>query len=411
MRRVRAGARLTIGAGILLAGAGCARAAPHPPSPGLVGRGLPSGRYAHGLVNSVAAAGPRDVWAVGAIQRSPRCRMQWLALHWDGHRWIDVPSPDLAAPCRRRGPGANDVLNAVSVVSARSAWAVGDAYRSAGPLVPLVLHWDGSQWRRLPARWLPRGACVLVVAAARGGGVWIGGQAVVHRREVPFITHRGARGWATTWLATAFAALPHPGLTAIVATGPDRAWGAGSAATSFAIPTDRALALRGQGRRWRAVPITGLSLGPFGSLLLAASATSSSDVWMVGATGIDPHPSRPLALRWNGRRWRRAPVPGVRRGWIAAIAMATPGSGFAVVDNQGLQPGIGQTTLWRWDGHTWLHTPTARLPGRYDLLDTVVSPSPTEAWAFGEYRPAGTRPGTSHILVLRWDGKRWSVAS
>src|SRR5581483_3103344 len=79
-----------------------------------------------------------DVWAVGFSEDFGSLAIRTLTEHWDGTRWIIVPSPNPA------GPKLPNQLFDVAAVAANDAWSVGAVttdYR------PLILHWDGSIWR------------------------------------------------------------------------------------------------------------------------------------------------------------------------------------------------------------------------------------------------------------------------
>jgi hypothetical protein len=82
---------------------------------------------------SVSAVSSNDVWAVGGTG------LYVITLHWNGTSWSVVPTPDIA----------NDAiyLNGVEAISSNDVWAVG-YYLSleTNDYVPLLLHWDGTQW-------------------------------------------------------------------------------------------------------------------------------------------------------------------------------------------------------------------------------------------------------------------------
>jgi hypothetical protein len=62
-----------------------------------------------------------------------------LILHWNGHRWQLVKTPNLPA-----GSG----LVGITATSARHAWAVGGAGDNLGAKAKaLVLHWNGKRWQ------------------------------------------------------------------------------------------------------------------------------------------------------------------------------------------------------------------------------------------------------------------------
>jgi hypothetical protein len=113
---------------------------------------------------SVSAVSSNDVWAVGATG------LYIISLHWNGSNWAEVT---MAEP-------ANNLiyLTDVEATSANDVWAVG-YYESltVGGDVPLVQHWDGTQWRELTREELGgRPPTYLeAVATLSATDVWIAG--------------------------------------------------------------------------------------------------------------------------------------------------------------------------------------------------------------------------------------------
>lgn len=94
------------------------------------------------MLLAVSAAGKNDVWAVGRYGDPGKT----LTEHWNGVKWAIVPSP---SPGVQDGK-ANGVLNGVAVISPSDAWAVGGYVNgSSDKQQSLVLHWNGSSWRRV----------------------------------------------------------------------------------------------------------------------------------------------------------------------------------------------------------------------------------------------------------------------
>jgi hypothetical protein len=88
-------------------------------------------------LQSVAATGSSDVWAVGATQTSGQTiRNLSLIEHFDGTAWAIVPSPN------PRGETNAQLLGATAL-SATDVWAVGFGHGGAGTLAE---HWDGRRW-------------------------------------------------------------------------------------------------------------------------------------------------------------------------------------------------------------------------------------------------------------------------
>ena len=81
-------------------------------------------------MQTIAAAGPTDVWIAGAATRD------WLIEHWDGSRWTAT------------APAAHSA-GVVNVVTAQhdSVWAFGTHYAgTCGPHWALIERWDGKSW-------------------------------------------------------------------------------------------------------------------------------------------------------------------------------------------------------------------------------------------------------------------------
>jgi hypothetical protein len=96
-----------------------------------------AGAYPAGIYNrleTVAAIGPRDVWALGVTGRHPDPVFE----HFDGSTWSVVPQP---------ANGYDTVLDSISAVSSRDIWAVGGT--DVGPT--LVEHWNGRAWSIVPS--------------------------------------------------------------------------------------------------------------------------------------------------------------------------------------------------------------------------------------------------------------------
>jgi hypothetical protein len=126
---------------------------------------------------TVAALSPTDVWTGGEalLQRwdgrvwrsvphdfSVYAQLSglsptsvWLATQnrgvvaWDGRGWRSYSLRDMGVT----SAGTRATVNAVTAVSARDVWAVGQIWSrgrsgsSWGPAMPLIVHWDGSLWR------------------------------------------------------------------------------------------------------------------------------------------------------------------------------------------------------------------------------------------------------------------------
>jgi hypothetical protein len=72
---------------------------------------------AENVLNAVTATSARSAWAVGEVITGNAS--QTFVLHWNGTRWRRVPSPNPG------GTANNNALTAVAIRSPANAWAVG----------------------------------------------------------------------------------------------------------------------------------------------------------------------------------------------------------------------------------------------------------------------------------------------
>jgi hypothetical protein len=85
----------------------------------------------------VGATSASNAWAVG--EATTGTTEQTLVLHWNGHTWARVASPNPG------GQAHDNTLDAVAATSTTSAWAVG-TYETGGGPSNIVLHWNGHTW-------------------------------------------------------------------------------------------------------------------------------------------------------------------------------------------------------------------------------------------------------------------------
>jgi hypothetical protein len=153
------------------------------------------------------------------------------------------------------------------------------------------------------------------------------------------------------------------------------------------------LAEHWNGRRWRIQALP--RIGNPGSDLTSVSCRRSACT----AAGYSIHQNdedviAPLALRWNGARWRVQPTPG-RMGQLdglQGLSCASTRQCIAV----GASAERGSLAL-RWNGTSW-HQQRNPQPG----LAAVSCPSTTACIAVG-YGPVGS------AAAQRWNGATWTV--
>jgi type IV secretory pathway VirB2 component (pilin) len=219
---------------------------------------------------------------------------------------------------------------------------------------------------------------------------------------------------------------PFGGFTAVIAVGKNGGW----AFNQGSVPT----AWRRSGSNpstWTQVPFPGQP----NEVVVAAGATSATDVWAFTAAGAQSR-----ALRWNGRAWT------VQRSFSKQIGGAVvispgdvwvfgqpyfPGTGLgawhyngrtwsSVASGHGLQGGsaLAANDIWavdgadvvHWNGSTWSRTSVARLlPARAELnnpmLTGIFAQSRTSVYAIGN---GDEQDEGGPVVILHWNGRQWS---
>jgi hypothetical protein len=269
-------------------------------------------------------------------------------------------------------------LLAVAAAPDGQIWAVGGFGPPEAPTSTLVERWDGQLWVVAAS---PNAGSVNVlhaVAAAGPSDVWAVGRTSNGVEDLPLIERWDGVGWNLSPAPTFEGGAALYGVAAAGRT----VWAVG-ASLNGDFGTEQALILRWNGREWTAETLPSLREP---SILRAVTAVSGDDAWAIGSQG-----DRPLALRFNGTRWRRVHVSG--NGQLVAIS---PGLGDGVW-------AVGESIL-RWDGKAWTEAGATR---RHGTLQGIAAVSPDEAWAVGSSPAAGN--GMNRALVQRYDGTGWSI--
>ncbi|HKP51870.1 MAG TPA: S-layer homology domain-containing protein [Chloroflexia bacterium] len=273
-----------------------------------------------GTLRGVESIAPDDVWAVGDAG---------AILHWDGTTWSQVPSPisdDLYAVSASStddvwvaspdgilhwdgvewsvsysNPG--DDFYGIEAISSDDVWAVG-----SGPGTyfwsSLTMHWDGSEWTRVPSYLHARPNGFRSVSALSPTDVW----AVGNRTDVttyPLIQHWEGAQWANVSPPLG-APCYTGGLSDLYTISPTDIWAVGSC--SFGV----GLALHYDGSTW-----TQTAMPDIGDLY-TVSALASDDIWAGGEEGI---------LHWDGSAWSISYDAGAA---IHAIDALSPNDMWAV---------------------------------------------------------------------------------
>jgi hypothetical protein len=239
---------------------------------------------------AVAATSARNAWAVGCTgcTGTTTNNSQPLIVRWNGSAWKRVPSPTT-----RRGAD----LVALAATSARNAWAVGCTSCTGliGPnSQPLIVRWNGSGWKRVPSPTARGGAILSGVAAASASHAWAVGSVGFALTPSPatLILHWNGTAWRRV-------SSPHSGgglLSGVAATSAGNAWAVG-----YTID-DKPVLLHWNGGTWKQVPSPTFAVGDD---LIGVAAISSRNAWAVGSIGsFDAAEPKTLVLHWNGSSWK-----------------------------------------------------------------------------------------------------------
>ncbi|MGH2595399.1 MAG: hypothetical protein ACRDH7_05500 [Actinomycetota bacterium] len=172
-----------------------------------------AGHPAGGELSDIDGVVADDVWAVGGYGQGAPGRT--LIEHWDGTAWTVVPSPN-------KGPYPNSLTDVVAVAPV-DAWAIGTWFTKAFVDRTLVLHWDGTKWRRVPS---PNAGSSRTpndlesISAVAADDIWAVGTRGLHTLTV----HWDGVSWSVN-------SSPTPGgnadLAGVTAVGPADVWAVG----------------------------------------------------------------------------------------------------------------------------------------------------------------------------------------
>lgn len=255
-------------------------------------------RPATAELSGVSAATASDAWAVGQGTGG-----RTLTLRWNGRAWSQVPSPD---------PGRSfDALTAVAADTTKNAWATGFYDKTAAsPSQALALHWNGTAWSAAALPGLGNGNTALnAVTVLTARNAWAAGSSCPRAGCAPGTKAPALiLGWnGTIWSKASTPDLPAGSeLTGTAAISASDAWAVGAGPSPGRTGTVT-LIVRWNGRSWSTVtsPRAGLSSG-----FAAVSAASATDAWAAGTACLTQcnvvgaaKTETPLLAHWNGQTW------------------------------------------------------------------------------------------------------------
>lgn len=274
-------------------------------------------------LRGIAAVSARDIWAVGDRYNPGKGVYQTLIEYWNGRAWSIVASPNV-------GPTSN-TLRGVAVVSQNNVWAVGSSYDNVKTSTSQTLteHWNGCKWVVVPSPNASVGkdrSSLSSVTAISQEDIWAVGNYLnsASNTALTLIEHWNGKHWAIS-------PSPNPpspsdsSLTSVAASSRRDVWAVG---TRLDLPRNsyQTLTLHWDGLSWKIVPSPNST--PPSSYLNGVTALSARDAWAVGISGeVRTDTALTLIEHWDGQRWKMVASPSVGMGndilWAVAQVPGT----------------------------------------------------------------------------------------
>jgi hypothetical protein len=312
-----------------------------------------------------------DCWAVGTYQPKTTTDLN-LVLHWNGSRWRRSPVPDPAGT----GNGDASALTSVRCARVTDCWAVGVYERMSGAIFSEALHWNGRRW------------------------------SFARTPEVG-----GAAKDSITLLAD------------VVCPSSVNCWAVGEFGNEGVQLHLRNEALHWNGKKWALAGTpepAGTAIGDINELA-SVRCTSGTNCLAIGTYGtvLAQRDVLNQALRWNGRKWSSLSVPNPGGAGASGDTNGLHGLACTSADNCWAVGSFSSTAsagtldqVLHWNGSTWSQIAVPEPGGSdgaasEDLFFATCS-SPTNCWAVGEFAPVGSSQVTADLAV-HWDGGMWSI--
>jgi hypothetical protein len=364
--------KTTMAGAVIIAGAMIAYATPAYAS---TATQLPvSGTGMFGGFNDVATVSASDAWAVGGNGNG-------MIQRFNGTRFTTVASPTLLDG----SANAWASLNAVDVLSATAAYAVGGATGASGsPAV--ALRWNGSQWSKLAATGAT--GSFTGVKAFSANDVWaVGDDTSSAVRRTTLAMHFNGTSW--TRLATPSPGTRNNNVTDVDGSAPNDVWAVGySLNLPYGNRIRNSMILHWNGSQWSQVT----SPNNGSTFLYDVVALSATDAWAVGSGSS----GGALVLRWNGTAWNSVAAPALSS--LSGVA-ARSGTDVWVSGSDA----AGAPAVAHWNGTAWQVTPVTVTGGAgFPGLTAIATSAATTELAAG-YQADGTT-GQSSSIAFRVAG-------
>ena len=278
-------------------------------------------------LNAVVQIAPDDAWAVGEDYNLDAQAYQTLIEHWNGSSWTIVPSPSRGA--------RYDSLQSVAALGPSDVWAVGVSQTSGSTIRNLTMtqHWDGNSWTIVPSPNRPQetSAWLLGVSAVASGDIW----AVGFDHTGALAEHWNGTSWSIVNTPNPGGALGD--LTSVDAIGASDVWAVGNSRVSG--EQSRTLTEHWDGHSWSIVPSpSNGALNNFLAGVTALSGTDVWAVGTYAKQLPLGFANRTITEHWDGDGWTivSSPNPGSDSDVLLGSAAVGSSAVFAVGGFEGV---------------------------------------------------------------------------
>jgi hypothetical protein len=288
------------------------------------------------------------------------------------------------------GTGNNVDLHGVFARTNTDAWAVGQQFVGAGqpPAPPAIYHWNGTAWSLVSSPALPQAGALVAVSASSATDAWaVGGVKVGRHGGVTLFEHWNGTAWSVDTADSVSG-----GMGAVLDLSPTNAYAVGHANGSILEHWD--------GTSWSTVTLPDAGFGTLGGLQ-TISATSASDIWLVGTSA-----GQAEALHFNGTAWSVVPMAQPPAGPFGSTVEIGAVTAISTADAWAVGEDNGNTLIENWNGTSWNIVPSPS-PGFNPALTGVAARSATDVYAVGQGQPS-VNGGPFRAVILRWNGTTWA---
>ena len=371
-------------------------------------------------LNGVYCTSASNCWAVGVRQASEDAAVLNQMLAWNGSKWRLFPVPQPGG----RGDDAYSTLNSVRCLTARDCWAVG-YYIKGGADLDQALHWNGTKWSQVPT---PTPGGILSndvnelndVVCTSPANCWAVGYFGSQDTSANQALYWNGEKWSlvTTPDPAGTEAGDSNLLGSVRCSSKSACLAVGDDGLTDSASLTLNQALRWNGKKWlvQATPDPGGTMTDVAVNNLAGLACSSpASCWAAGSYGsLTEANTANEILHWNGLKWSTITVPdpdGTNPGAVNVLNWDTcvSASNCWAVGYYGAG-GVYSNQAMHWNGHMWTYVivpdpgATAQRGGNALIGARCITAS--NCWAVG-LQEKGKRLVDQ---ILHWNGKKWFTA-